>query len=280
MGNATQIHPTAIVHPKAKLDHGVEVGAYAIIGAHVALGANCWVDAHVQLKGRLKAGADNRFHHSCLIGGEPQDLSFQDSEHSTVSIGNNNVFHEFCQVHRSTSERGTKIGNHNFIMSLSHIAHDVHLGNHNILVQGAILGGHASIEDYTYLSAITAIHQHVRIGSCVTIGAISGIAQDIPPYALAQGERALIYGLNAIGLRRMGVAANARKALKQAYQILFRDEVSMPKGVQRVASEIAPQYASDAEATERLQHLITFIKNSKRGISSATRKSQKKSELE
>ena len=271
MSSNELIHPTAIIHSQAKLASDVRVGPYSIIGSDVHLGANCWIDTHVHIKGRVKAGANNKFYHSCIIGEEPQDIAFEDGEHSMVSIGDNNVFREYSQVHRSKEPAGTKIGNNNFIMTLVHIGHDATIGNHNILVHSAILAGHVIVEDYTYISAITAVQQHTRIGSCATVGGVSGVTRDVVPYVLVKGECPAVFGLNTVGMRRMGLTPETRKAIKHAYKILFREEISIKKSAHRIKEEVLTQYAPDTEPHQKIQGFLDFIMNSKRGIVTANR---------
>ncbi len=261
-----QVDPTAIIDPKAELSEGVSVGPYSIIGPGVKIGRRTRIDSHVHIKGNTTIGEDNQFFHCCIVGEAPQDISFNTSPHSKLVIGDRNIFREFCQLHSSTQEEGTVIGNDNFFLSLTHVAHDVKVGNNCFLIQGAILGGHAVVEDYVYISAISAVHQHGRVGMCATIAGITGVSKDIPPFALVQGERATVRGLSTIAMRRAGIGAEARSAIKQAYQICFMQELSMTKGISRVEEEIISTLQPESEAYRYLQHFVAFIKASKRGV--------------
>lgn len=263
------IHPTAIVDPKAEIDENVKIGPYCVIDAGVRLGKSCSLDSHVRIKGQTTIGPDNQFFHACIVGELPQDMSFQKGSHSSLTMGEGNVVREYAQIHSSTLEKGTLIGDHNFIMSLAHIAHDVRIGDHNIIVQGAILGGHSLLEDYVYISALTALHPQVKVGSYAIIGGISGVAQDVPPYVMAQGERAVAHGLNSLGMRRAHFSPELRKVIKQAYKILFIEETSVRKGLDRIQKEIMEKYKTDSEEFSRIKHFVNFIKSSKRGIISA-----------
>ena len=146
------IHPTAIIHPKAKLDSTVRVGPYAVIDEGVELGADCVVGPHVYLTGLTTIGADNRFHAGCVIGDAPQDLKYKD-EPTRLRIGDHNVFREHVTVHRSTKpDAETVIGSHNFFMANAHVAHNCIIGDHVIMANGALLGGHVEVQDRAFIS--------------------------------------------------------------------------------------------------------------------------------
>ena len=262
-----KIHPTAIVDSKAELEDSVQIGPYSIIGPDVRLGKNCRVDSHVHIKGNTAVGPNNQFFHSCSIGQPPQDFSFKDGPHSTITIGESNVFREFCTVHGSTLEKGTVIGNHNYIMGASHIAHDVCLQDHILLTQGAVLGGHVYIEEYAYISSSAPVHPHVRVGTYSLIGGVSAVAQDVLPYTIVRGAPARACGLNFVGLRRAGVAPDARQAVKAAYKILYGENTIIPKRIENIQKNILEKCQKDSEAYNVVKHFINFAqKESKQGI--------------
>ncbi len=263
----THIDPTAIVDPKAELDASVSIGPYSIIGPGVQIAKNCRIHSHVHIKGNTQIGADNQFFHACLIGEAPQDSGFQDHPESKIIIGEGNTFREYVQVHRSVLEQGTRIGNHNFIMGLVHLAHDIQLGDHNTMIQNSILGGHAHVGDYSYVSSFVAVHPHCSIGSASIVGGMARINQDVPPYVIVQGtDRARIRGLNALGMRRAGFSLETRMAIKKAYKTLFVQAASPLQGAALVEKELLSKYDPKSEAHSKLRAMLDFITRSKRGM--------------
>ncbi len=250
------IHPTAIIHPKAKLDATVQVGPFAVIDADVKMGANCIVGPHVYLTGLTMIGAGNRFHAGCVIGDAPQDLKYKD-EPTRLRIGDQNVFREHVTIHRSnkTSE-DTVIGSHNFFMANSHVAHNCAIGDHVILANGALLGGHAVVQDRAFLSGNCLVHQFTRVGTLALMQGGAAISQDLPPFTIAQRENE-ICGLNIIGLRRAGFTAEQRLELKQLYHLLFRSG----KNLREALAEARNKFASTPAKI-----LLDFIAGAKRGV--------------
>ncbi len=223
---AKMIHPTAIIHPQARLDATVRVGPYAVIDGDVELGADCVVGPHVYLTGVTKIGGGNRFHAGCVIGDAPQDLKYKD-EPTCLRIGDQNVFREHATVNRATKpEDETVIGSHNYFMAGSHVGHNCTIGNHVILVNGALLGGHVTVQDRAFLSGVCGVHQFTRIGTLSLTQGCSIISQDLPPFTIAAGVN-IIRGLNVVGLRRAGFTAEQRLELKKLYHLLFRSGKNM-----------------------------------------------------
>ena len=215
------IHPTAIIHPQAKLGAKVHVGAYAVIDAEVELGADCVVGPHVYLTGVTKIGSGNKFHAGSVIGDTPQDLKYQD-EPTRLEIGDNNVFREHATVHRSNKlAEATVIGSHNLFMAGTHVAHNCVIGNHTIFANGATLGGHVTVQDRAFLSGNCLVHQFCRIGMLAIMQGGSAISKDLPPFTVARGDNG-ICGLNTIGLRRAGFSTTDRLELRKLYHALFR----------------------------------------------------------
>ena len=250
------IHPTAIIHPKAKLDATVQVGPYAVIDGGVELGADCVVGPHVYLTGLTTAGASNRFHAGCVIGDAPQDLKYKD-EPTCLRIGDHNVFREHVTVHRSTkSDAETIIGSHNFFMANSHVAHNCAVGDHVILANGAMLGGHAVVQDRAFISGNGLVHQFTRVGTLALMQGGAAISQDLPPFTIAQRENE-ICGLNVVGLRRAGFTAEQRLELKRLYQLLFRSG----KNLRMALAEARGNFTSAPAKT-----LLDFMDEAKRGV--------------
>lgn len=255
---AQMIHPTAIVHPEARLASGVEVGPYAVIDAGVELGPDCWIGPHVHLTGRTRIGAGNRFHSGCVIGDAPQDLRYH-GEPTSLRIGDRNVFREHTTVHRSNTEaEETVVGSDCLVMAHAHVGHNARVGNRVILANGALIGGHAQIGDRAFLSGNCLVHQFVRVGELAMMQGGAGISLDLPPFTVGSDVNAL-RGLNVVGLRRAGLSVDERKGLKRLYQLLFRSGLNLREAVARAEVEFEG-------AAER--RLIEFMKSARRGVCS------------
>jgi len=253
------IHPTAIVHPGAKLAEGIEIGAYSVIGEHVSVGKGTRIASHVLVEGWTTIGERNHIFPFSSIGTPPQDIGYKNEETYLV-IGNDNVIRECATIHRATTkeDRSTVIGNSNFLMAYSHVAHDCKLGNNIIMANSVALGGHIVIGDCAILGGIVAVHQFVRIGSYAIIGGQSAVSQDIPPYVSAAGNRAKLYGLNLVGLKRRGFSDDTINTLKKAYKIIFRSSLTIEEAFRRVTGEFSGSHEA--------MHLVEFMKDSKRGV--------------
>ena len=250
------IHPTAIIHTKAKLDSTVEVGPCAIIDEGVVLGPDCIVGPQVYLTGQTTIGAHNRFYAVCVIGEAPQDLKYN-GEPSGLRIGDGNVFREHVTVHRSNKPAEyTVIGSQGFFMANAHVAHNCRLGDQVILANGVLLGGHVSVGDRAFLSGNCIVHQFVRVGTLAMMQGGSAVSKDLPPYTMARGDNR-ICGLNTVGLRRAGLTPPERLELKQLYRELFREGQNL-----RSAVESARARFSGAPAKAMLE----FLAGSKRGV--------------
>ena len=253
------IHPTAIVSPDAHLAEGVEIGPYSIIDSDVHIGKNTIIGPHVVIKAHTDIGEGCRFFQFSSIGEVPQDLKFK-GETTRVVIGNHNVIREFVTIHRATSNDigVTMIGDHNLLMAYCHIAHNCKLGNRIIMSNAANLAGHVHVEDFAIISGMTGVHQFTRIGAHCIIGGASAVSKDIPPFVMAAGNIAKLYGLNMIGLKRRGFKEETINALKQAYKIIFRSSLLLSVAIERVRQEV--------DDIPEVNHFIEFIKLSQRGI--------------
>lgn len=250
------IHPTAVVHPKAKVDSTARIGAFAVVDEGVELGANCIVGPHVYLTGETKIGANNVFHAGSVIGDAPQDLKYKGAP-TRLRIGDGNVFREHVTIHRSTTpESETAIGSHNYLMANCHVAHNCLIGDHVIIVNGALLAGHVTVQDRAFISGNCLIHQFARIGTLTMLQGMSGIGQDLPPFTMSTGINT-ICGLNIIGLRRAGFSAEQRLELKRLYQLLFRSGKNLSAAV-----EEAKNLFTGAPS----KTMLDFIAQAKRGV--------------
>jgi len=253
------IHPTAIVHPRARIEEGVEIGPYSVIGEHVAIGGGTRIASHVLIEGWTTIGERNHIFPFSSIGTPPQDIGYKNEE-TYLIIGNDNIIRECATIHRATTkeDRKTVIGDGNFLMAYSHVAHDCKLGNHIIMANSVALGGHIVIEDYAILGGIVAVHQFVRIGAYAIVGGQTGVGMDIPPFVSASGNRAKLYGLNLVGLKRRGFSDETISTLKKAYKIIFRSGLTLEEALRQVQEEFLP--------SREAEHLVEFIRNTKRGI--------------
>jgi UDP-N-acetylglucosamine acyltransferase len=250
------IHPTAIVHSKAKLDPTVQVGPYAVIDEGVEIGPQCVVGPHVYLTGLTRIGAHNRFHAGCVIGDAPQDVKY-DGTPTRLRIGNHNLFREHVTVHRSNATEGeTLIGSHNFLMQHSHVAHNCRMGEHVILAGGALLAGHVTVQDRAFISGNCLVHQFTRVGTLALMQGGSAISKDLPPFTVALRDNE-ICGLNSVGLRRAGFTAGQRLELKQLYHALFRSGQNLRNAV----AAAREKFSSTAART-----LLDFVAGASRGV--------------
>lgn len=236
-----KIHPTAIVSPKAEISPNVEIGPYSVIGDNVKIGEDTKISSHAVIEGHTEIGKKNNIFPFVTIGTPPQDTGYR-GEDTRVKIGNGNIIREYTTIHRATTKQdwATIIGDNNYLMSYAHVAHDCAVGNNILMVNAATLGGHTTVGDYAILSAFIASHQFVRIGAYALISGITGLPQDIPPFMMASGPRARLYGLNLVGLRRQGFSREAITGLRKAYKIIWRDSTVISEGVKRVKEEMEP----------------------------------------
>lgn len=260
-----KIHPAAIVSPRAVLADDVEIGPYSLIGEGVTLGAGCRVGAHAVLEGKTTFGERNVVGHGAIIGSPPQDFAYQDSVRSEVRIGNGNTFREYVTIHRGTKEdSATIVGDDCYLMGGSHLGHNVQLGDKVIIANNCLLAGYVSVGDGAVLGGGTVFHQFLRVGSLAMVRGGTRFGKDIPPYAVADGEN-LLSGLNAVGLRRAGIAADVRRELKRAFKLVYWSGQNVSQALEK-AKETA--WGPEAQA------FLDFIASSKRGVCSANRASQ------
>ncbi len=262
VGEATNIHPTAVVSPRAKIAAGVRVGPYAVIEDDVVIGAGCEIGAHAVIKRFTTLGARNRVFEHATLGGEPQDVKFK-VEQSGLVIGDDNLIREYVTLHRASGAGAvTRIGARNFLMIGVHVAHNCVVGDDNILANGVALAGHIKVEDHVFLSSNVGCHQFVRLGRYAMVGGKSKIVQDVLPFFTTDGNPARVRGLNAVGLSRAGFPVAARRELKRAYQRLFRARLPLAAALAELAE------VND----EHVRHLVNFIRDSQRGFTSAVRR--------
>lgn len=253
------IHPTAVVSPRAEIGADARIGPYVVIEDEVTIGAACEIAAHAVVKRFTILGARNRVFEHATLGGEPQDVKFR-GEASRLIIGDDNLIREFVTIHRANGAgEATRIGSRNFLMIGTHIAHNCIIGDDNIFANEVALAGHITVEDHVFLSNNVGCHQFIRIGRYAMVGGKSKIVQDVLPFFTTDGNPARVRGLNAVGLRRAGFSTDARRALKEAYRILFRKNLALADALREMAE------LDDGN----VNHLVNFIRNSERGFARA-----------
>jgi UDP-N-acetylglucosamine acyltransferase len=253
------IHSTAIVHRGASVEDGVEIGPYCIIEDKVHIGKGTRLLSHVVVQGRTELGENCTISPFASIGGPPQDLSYREEDTTSLIIGNNNVIKEYVTINRGTSAGGgvTRVGDSNFIMAYSHIAHDCVIGNQVIMANCATLAGHVHVDDGAIFAGLCAVHQFCKIGKLAFISGITGVPKDVPPFMIAAGSRAKLYGLNVVGLERHNFSKEDILKLKKAYRVLFRSSLPLGTSLKIIQEELDG---------EHIKELIDFIESSKRGI--------------
>lgn len=253
------IHPTAIVHPGARLGRDVEIGAYSLVGEHVEIGDGTRIGPHVVIDGHTRIGAANRIFQFCSVGEEPQDKKYA-GEPTRLEIGDHNVIREFCTLNTGTAQDTgvTRLGDHNWIMAYVHVAHDCVVGHHTIFANNATLAGHVHVDDYAILGGFTGVHQFCRIGAHVITGIASVVRQDVPPFLTVAGNPLAPHGVNSEGLKRRGFSAEALAGLKRSYRLLYRSGLTLAEAQAAIANE--------AEALPELKPMVDFLAVSGRGI--------------
>lgn len=254
------IHPTAFVDPSARVAASCSIGPYCIVGAEVELGENCELISHVAIHGPAKIGSNNRFFPFCAIGGEPQDISYK-GEKTRLEMGDNNVVRECVTLNRGTTKGGgvTRVGSHTLIMAYSHVGHDSVIGDHAMLVNGATLAGHVTVEEWAVVGALCPVHQFVRIGAHSYIGGGTTITQDVLPFSkCVQPRDVKVFGTNSVGLERRGFSKERVQKIQHAFRVLVKSRLNTTQALEKLKSE--------GDQGEDVAMLIRFIEQSERGV--------------
>jgi len=254
------IHPTAVIGKRVSIsDNAVVINPYVVIEDDVEIGPDCEIGSHAVIKRFTKIGTRNRIFEHTVLGGEPQDVKFK-GERSYLEIGDDNLIREFCTFHRANGEgEATRVGSRNFFMVGVHIAHNCVVGDDNIFANEAALAGHITVADHVFLSNNVGVHQFVRMGRYAMVGGKSKIVQDVLPFFLTDGNPARVRGINSVGLRRAGFSEETRRALKNAYRMLFRSAIPIEDALREL----------DRVDDEHVSHLASFIRGSRRGFTRA-----------
>ena len=253
------VHPTAVVHPGARIAEGVEIGAYSVIDEHVSVDAGTHIGHHCVISGRTRIGRNNRILSFVSLGSPPQDKKYC-GEPTSLEIGDDNTIREFCTFNTGTVQDvgTTRLGNGNWIMAYVHLAHDCQVGNATIFANNSQLAGHVHVGDFAILGGFTAVHQFVKIGahSLTAIGTV--LLQDLPPFVVASGNPAAAHGINSEGLRRRGISADSLESLRRAYKTLYRTGLTL--------EEAKKALAAPAAENPEVRELREFLARASRGI--------------
>jgi UDP-N-acetylglucosamine acyltransferase len=257
---AAKVHPTAIISAEAVVGPGVEIGPYTVFDGPVTVGPNCVIAPHVHLIGPLTMGQGNRIGTGSVFGSEPQHLAYKGQPTST-EIGDNNTFREHVTIHRGSHVEGvTRIGNNNYLMAHTHVAHDCHVANHCIMVNGSLLAGHCRLEDRVIMSGGAAIQQFVRVGRLSMIAGHESATKDVIPFVIV-GARNVIAGVNSIGLKRAGFTTDEILAVRKAFHLLYRSGLMLKNAIERLETEMA-----DVPVVAEIVRFIRTTQANKRSI--------------
>jgi UDP-N-acetylglucosamine acyltransferase len=264
------IHPTAIIDPRADIHPEAEIGPYVVIEGHVKVAQGTKVLAHAFLTGNTEIGEDNEIHMGAVIGHVPQDVAYTGAP-TFLKIGHRNIIREHSQIHRGTKEgTATVIGDDNFLMHHSHVAHNCQIGNRTIIAGGALLAGHVQVGDRAFVSGNCVVHQFVRIGALALLRGLSRTSRDVPPFCIMDGTHT-VRGVNVVGLRRAGFDRERIRAVRNAFARLFHKRINLKQAVEELRQQ---------PCTPDVQHLLDFIQQSKRGVCFGPRSVREEEELE
>jgi UDP-N-acetylglucosamine acyltransferase len=264
------IDPTARLAPNVELAPDVEIGPGVIIEGPCRIGPGCRIQAHAYIGPHTTIGENNLIGFGAIIGHEPQDYAFKGEESYTI-IGDHNLIREYVTIHRGTKPgSATRVGNHCFLMGLSHMAHNAALGDHVIVVNGALVGGYVEVADRAFISANCLLHQFIRVGTLVMMRGGARASRDLPPYSNIDDTHT-VKGLNLVGLRRAGFTREQIAPLRQAFRILFGRRTNLKQALEQVEAEVP--------LTPEVAHLLDFIRASKRGVAMGPRQAQKDDEF-
>lgn len=257
------IHPTAVVDPQAQLGETVSIGPYTVVGPNVRIDEGTTVGPHCVIEGHTTIGKDNRIFQFASLGGAPQDKKYA-NEPTQLLIGDRNTIREFSTFNVGTAqdEGITSLGNDNWMMAYTHLAHDCRVGNYTIFANNAHIAGHVHVGDWAILGGFTCVHQFVKVGAHAMTGMATALGQDLPPFVMAQGNMAEARGVNLEGLRRRGFSAERLKAVKDMHKALYRQDLTLENAKVRIA-ELAGTYP---EAAVDVAMMIGFLGQSTRGI--------------
>ncbi|HIQ48452.1 MAG TPA: acyl-ACP--UDP-N-acetylglucosamine O-acyltransferase [Aquifex aeolicus] len=254
-----KLHDTVVIEGNVEIPEDVEIGAFTIISGNVKIGKGTKIGNRVTIKGNVVIGENCKIFDGAIIGEEPQHLKYK-GEETSVEIGNNVIIREYVTIHRGTAlDKGkTVVKDDVMLMAYSHVAHDCVVGKGVIMANCATLGGHVEVGDFAFIGGLSAVHQWARVGAYAMVGGLTGVSLDIPPFTVASGQHAKLYGINLIGLKRRNFPEDIIKAISKAYRIIFRSPLPREKALRVVLEELGDY--------KEVRMMVDFIKSSKRGI--------------
>jgi UDP-N-acetylglucosamine acyltransferase len=266
-----EVHRSAVVEPGAKLGKGVRIGPHCVVGSSASIGEGTILLNHVTVIGNTSIGKNNKIYQNAVIGTWPQDISFSpvSGGDTRVVIGDNNVIREFVTIHRGThkADRVTRIGDDNFFMAYSHIAHDCEIGSRVIIANGVQLGGHVKLEDSANVGGLAALHHFVTVGRLAFVGGLSRIVRDVPPFMTVEGNPSKMRCVNVVGVSRAGFDVQTINILKEAYRVLYRSQLPLGDAIARLEK---------TNTAREIEELVAFLRNSARGRQGRAREALRK----
>jgi UDP-N-acetylglucosamine acyltransferase len=262
------ISDNASIDPRAEIDDEVEIGPFCVIGPKVRIGRGTRLENNVTLMGNVAIGCFNHIYPNAVIGGEPQDISYTGSD-TRVVIGDYNIIRECVTINRASEKEDglTRVGDHNFLMACSHVAHDCQVGNQIIIANNTLLAGHVHVHDFASLSGAVAVHHFATIGAYSFVAGVSAVRHDVPPYMLVEGDPARPRCINAVGLKRNNFSPQVIHALGEAHRLLYRSKVGLENAweILRANGQLVPQ----------VNHLLSFVQGQHEGMHGRGRERRK-----
>jgi UDP-N-acetylglucosamine acyltransferase len=236
------IDPRAVIDARSEIAADVEIGPFTVIGPDVSIAAGCRIGPHVVIRGPTRLGANNQIFQFASIGDAPQDKKYR-GEPTRLEIGAGNTFREYCTVNRGTAhdEGVTRIGDDNWFMAYTHVAHDCQIGSHCILANLATLGGHVELGDWVIMAGFSGVHQFCKIGAHCFVANNAAVTRDVPPYLMVTGQPAVPHSVNAEGLKRRGFTPEQIRNIRNAFKILYRSDAKLADATEQIRGLAASQ---------------------------------------
>lgn len=251
------ISDKAIIEEGAQIGDNVSIAPFAFVSSKAIIGDGTTIAQCACIYGKTTIGKNNRIFSHAVIGSAPQDLKYN-GEDVELIIGDDNTIREFTLFNPGTAGGGSKtiIGSHNLFMGYVHVGHDSIIGSHCIFANAATIAGHVEIGDHVVVGGMTPIHQFVHIGDYAMVAGASALSQDVPPFCMVEGNRAILRGLNLTGLRRKMDREDINE-LKSAYRELFEKGRPLKDTAQEILDERTNHFVKE---------LANFVIKTKRGI--------------
>ena len=216
---AAGVHPSAVIHPTAKIGRDAHIGPYVVVDENVEIGARAVLLAHVVVYGDVKIG-NNFFAHAHAVVRENCRIGNNVLLHNGVVIGSDGFgfakthdghWHKIPQpapvvieddveiqanscidrasVGETRIRRGVKVDN------LVQVGHGSQVGEDALLCSQVGLGGSTEIGNRVILTGQVGVVGHCKIGEAAIVTPQSGVANDVPAGALVSGAPAVDHKL-------------------------------------------------------------------------------------